>query len=959
MFWFALLVWAVTTVAFEIIRPKPKFEDARPAALGDFQFPTVTEGRAVPLVWGQVKLKAPNVIWYGDFSKEAQTEEVSTGLFSSETVITHYRYFVGMHFALCLGPVDSLEGVWNNEKNVYSSTLATDTSFGINRPNHYGGEEHGSGGLVGTCDFYRGTLTSTVNSYLDGKISDPLPAYRGICHVVWRRGWIGNSNNVAPWFFEVKRIPDGLNLESVIGAGGSQPTAGDCNPMNVLYEILTDTDWGLSIDSSDIDTSNFQDAAETLHDEGNGFSMVVDNATQLTDIIDEIQRQIDGSLYFDRGQGQWRVRLARDDYTVGTLTTLDETNILELKEFTRQTWEETTNQVRVSYVDRDKDYNETYAFAQDPANMEIQGATVQSDVRYPGVRGATLANTLAWRDLKAMSYPLAKCKITVNRGMWNAAPGSLFKFSWNRLGIADLVMRVSKINYGAPGDSKITIDAIQDIFSTETAVYGDPTGTGWDEPTNAPAFATVGNTLIFEAPRQLIVLAGGSIYHPRIWMSARNPGDGTTSLRSYIESGTSSPPGGGYTANAPIYRLVRTGTLNSDLVAYGSTAARPDTSYTITINEVDTLDSALLDGTSDAVDGGRTLVYIDGEFIGYEEAEDLGGGQIRLQRIYRGLLNSAPAEHASTSTVWFISLGGALSNPSSWPSSHDELTVQLRGVNGVGEETTEAETPEIDVSLVDVYLAPLPPRDPILNSVYADKTAVSIDTSYTTETGRTGLDAYGVKAQVTARDWRVDQITADAAVSGEWTGDDPQFEFSLVLGPGVEDITVGPFTIDDDDDEPELVIERNEIILAAGANQTIPTDAKLVVEATHWVASARRYSNPMEHEMTITTGLTSNDDLVHGGIGSGTFAAVTYGETGTYNFDLVTALNGSGRVEARINSGSWATVISAGNTNGTLAVTASDSVELRWQGTLPDGLYYLAITGPSSETGYGVIDPST
>ena len=61
-----LILVVVLTVVAELLRPKPDIENARPAGLGDFDFPTATEGRAIPVVFGTVKIAGPNVVWYGD-----------------------------------------------------------------------------------------------------------------------------------------------------------------------------------------------------------------------------------------------------------------------------------------------------------------------------------------------------------------------------------------------------------------------------------------------------------------------------------------------------------------------------------------------------------------------------------------------------------------------------------------------------------------------------------------------------------------------------------------------------------------------------------------------------------------------------------------------------------------------------------------------------------------------------
>jgi len=980
MFFVSLLVWAVTTVAFELIRPKPKFEDARPAGLGDFNFPTATEGRPVPLVWGRVKLKGPNLIWYGNFRKQAVSEEISTGLFSSDTVTTAHRYYIGMQFALCLGQVDALHGVWVNEKQVYDGDLLHEGQASIVETELFGGEEHGQGGLFGTITFYDGRSDQSADPYIASQQS-PSTAYRGTCYAVWEvdptlslfavpgldwirnnlqspyAGWLGNSTNLYPWAFEVSRIPDGLNMASA-DAGAEEPNPGDANPINVLYEILTNTDWGLSIPSSDIDVTNFQEAASTLADESNGFSMVLDSETEITELISELQRQFDGSLYFDRPQGQWRIRLARGGYDVETLPVLNENTVADLKEFTRQTWEETTNQVRVAFVDREDNYKDTFALAQDPANMDIQGQTVQADVRYPGVKSAGLANQLAWRDLKALSYPLAKCRLTVNRTSWQLAPGSLFRLDWDRLGLSSVVMRVMKINYGNPSESIITIDAVQDIFAAETAVYGDPLGTGWAEPTVDPEAPTVGESLIFEAPRQMVQQ---DPWNPsrqiRIWMGAQDPGGGTMLLQSYIRAGSSQPLTNDYAADAMVPAFMPTGTLVSGLAAYGSSSARPDTSYTIDVNvESGGLDRIVVDGDSQLVSSLASIAYIDGEFIGYEQAADLGGGTYRLSRLHRGLFNSAPKDHDASTRVWFISQGGNLSRLLIY-SDQDEADVQLRGVSPNGTETDEATTPELDIHIDRIYYAPLAPRDPYLNDVYADQT-VGLDVQYTAETGLTGEDARALKVQVSARDWNIADPVADADVGAIWDQESPEFDIQLTLDP---DIVVGPYTIDDLSETPTAYVLRNDVILAVGANASIPTTGLISVTARH-TYNATVYTCPVDMELDLTdisSSLQGSDDLTHGAVDDGTSPnVVEYGETGSYSFDIGSPLPSSGVLEGRINGGSWETIISAGNSTGPLAVNSGDDVELRWQtGAPPTGGQFVDITGPTAERGYGVLTP--
>lgn len=58
------VLWIVTSLLSYLLQPKP--EQPKPASLSDFDLPTAEEGRPIPVVFGTVTIRGPNVIWYGD-----------------------------------------------------------------------------------------------------------------------------------------------------------------------------------------------------------------------------------------------------------------------------------------------------------------------------------------------------------------------------------------------------------------------------------------------------------------------------------------------------------------------------------------------------------------------------------------------------------------------------------------------------------------------------------------------------------------------------------------------------------------------------------------------------------------------------------------------------------------------------------------------------------------------------
>ena len=62
--WVQLVVQAVIAIAAIALAPRPP--QPRPPSVEDFEVPTAEEGREIPVVFGTVLIKSPNVVWYGD-----------------------------------------------------------------------------------------------------------------------------------------------------------------------------------------------------------------------------------------------------------------------------------------------------------------------------------------------------------------------------------------------------------------------------------------------------------------------------------------------------------------------------------------------------------------------------------------------------------------------------------------------------------------------------------------------------------------------------------------------------------------------------------------------------------------------------------------------------------------------------------------------------------------------------
>jgi hypothetical protein len=669
-FWLSFFIYLGVTLLVELIRPQPDFEEAKPASLGDFQFPTADEGRTIPIIWGTVRVNGPNIGWFGDLRTVKITKKIKTGLITSKRITTGYRYFLGIDLMICRGEFDPLvlanQGVrriWVDDVILRdeNASWVTSGTIDFNEPTFFGDRDQ-EGGITGTMRIYPGKTLEVQNAYMaglpeiDGSL---LPNYNGTARAVMEGMEIGNRPQIPPFNFEVRRIPNGLGLS----AGDLIINGFDANPANVIYEIMTNSEWGLGY--TNINVANFQAAGVTLAAEGNGYSRIMDRPQKAKDLLSDIQQQIDGFVIKDPISQQWELKLIREsDYPspVTALPLFDENNIIaDGFEFSRGAWSDTNNHVKVGFTDRDKEYNSTFAVAQDMANRIIQNdEDVSTTIKMPGVMTRSLANDIAWRELRTLSYPLAKGKIKANRTNVNLQPGDLARVNWPPYGIEDLYIRIIRVNLGSGDANEIVYDFNEDIFRQETPSFADPALTLWTEiddgAVNANAVRLIDLPLGFseDPTKQQYGL-----------MVSRGNGLQITYDIYFRESGT-----------YPVTPLRTTQTLLAvDVAPFTPTALL---SGPLAINQGSpnsfNNDSIIIDTGTDIAEIQTTavvseldsdfslstppnLILIDDEWIFYESITDLGSGTYRLNNCYRGMLDSAVAAHDDNSIVWFVSEG--------------------------------------------------------------------------------------------------------------------------------------------------------------------------------------------------------------------------------------------------------------------------------------------------------------
>lgn len=693
MIWFTLALFAISFLVTALLAPKPKTEDARAQGLDDVNFPTSGEGSPIGLLLGRTRLKGPNTLWYGDFESVAIKKKVKTGLFSSKKVTVGYKYYLGLALGLVFGPGAVLKRIWIEKDEIWAGTAGPDaTAISINKPSLWGGEEKG-GGFVGTLRFHGGSFSQPRNAYLEGKIApEETPAYVGQGYIVLEKCYIGTSAQLRAFSFEIERMTNGLGL-----GGGINVVGEDLNPAELLYQLLT-LDWGgLDVDTNDIEVSSFSAAASTLHTEGHGMSILITRPNAGKDAIEEVLRQIDGIMYQDPSTGKIVLELVRQDYDLEELTVLDETNVVSVRNFSRTSWEDTLNQVRVTYTNRSNKYEKGSAIVQDMANINMQGRLRSTNISFPGCHTGELAVELATREMAQLSVPLFKATLEVNRKAAGLRPGEAFIFSWPEYRIEQVVMRVQRFNLGELVDGRIVIDCVQDEFATALTVFAPPEDS-LHEPIDRSA-AEITQAVVSEVP-YWIAREGGQVptasNRTFLMVNARKPGTYQQGYTATIVQGSTSA-------------------VAVDHLPYPDTAVL-DTSFNRLAGFSTGITSIIIEEPSDAGDwlsaastadtkAGANLFLLNGELMSFETFTDNGNGTWTLNTVRRGLLDTRAIDHAAGEVLYMLSADPV--SESEWLGT-TAVTAHLQSF------TDKDETPYADAELFNLtpnrrYERPLPP----------------------------------------------------------------------------------------------------------------------------------------------------------------------------------------------------------------------------------------------------------
>lgn len=666
--WVLLLIQVGLQIVSGLLANKPNAKAEK-----SVDMPQNDGSTPIPVIFGECLVKGATVIDYFDF-KAVPIKIRNPATFFLTKITVGYKYYLGMVFGIGWGKTPqtnsgvTLHEIFIDNRSIWTGTAEFNdvTPVYINRPSFFGAEKQ-EGGINVKIIFYNGEDTGagvapqTPNTYWEAQRGLVMPEYQDLCYAVWQgpsqgnlpliyggalSGYIGNAARLWPISFRVVRQPSCFGGGTADNPGDTPGSIGNhANPIDCLYEVLTSTDFGAGIPAAQINTSNFSDAELDCWSEGLGFSYLWTSASPVEEMVAEILRFVDAAIYTDLQTGKIEIKLVRAETPSLTLTNDD---FIEIESFTRGAWEDTKNEVRVTFPDHTKvDFENSTAYWHELANRQIQGATDAVEITYQGCVSSAQANRLAARDGRVYATPLAKLSGRLDRKAWTLVPGSTFYFTWTEQGITNMAMRVANVKLGTLIDGSISINAVEDIFAAGEATYGSPATTIWTDPLAADAEdSTYGG-------------AGEIPYwmqrddSPRVFGVSSRPDDAHISYDGSLNTNVD-------VLNAD---FTPTGTLDAALDQLSGT----DYDTTGFLVEAVTEADRIVAGTSATIaTEGAALALIGDpssnsqEWIAFESITDNEDGTVTLDNVWRGLMDTPPRDHAAGTRVWFFADGNSM-----------------------------------------------------------------------------------------------------------------------------------------------------------------------------------------------------------------------------------------------------------------------------------------------------------
>ena len=565
------------------------------------QVQSTSSALPIPIVYGR-NLLAPNCIWYANFQSHPQNNGKGGG--KGGPSATSWTYSCDIILALCEGPVTQIGQIWQTSPIPF--TLAQ-----MN------------------LSFFNGAQGQAVWSYLASAYPSQALAYGGTCYVCAANYNLGSSASVNSTNFEVYGFFEGT------GANGI-----DADPAQVLYDFLTNAQYGVGIPASSINSASIFGNNSSSYQAycgavGISFSPVLSSSEQASAIVTRWLQLTNSAAVWSAGElkiipyGDTNISANGWNFiaNVSVLYSLtDEDYIFKANDDPVQTAiidpYSISNWQDIEIQSRADQYNTGPVPAWDQSMIEQfglrMGSTVSAHEICDVAVGQIVANLILQRGLYVRRHP----SIKLSTVFCFLEPMDLIQISDPSFGSNPLAVRIVSIDEDSAGDLTVTFEEFPGGVGTAVVYPVQAKSTLAPLTSNTPN--AINTPLIIEPPPAYT----GNVVE--LWLGASpqsaDPSWGGALVYASLDNVS-------YLQVAQITAAAAQGVTTASLPVF--TGTNPDTADTLAV-DLTSSGGLLASTTAPAAAQDVTLCYVGGEYISFTTATLTAANKYNLTGLYRG-----------------------------------------------------------------------------------------------------------------------------------------------------------------------------------------------------------------------------------------------------------------------------------------------------------------------------------
>lgn len=614
--------------------------------VGALQIQSSSFGLPIPIIYGTCRVPI-NLGWYGDFQAIAITESKNVGGKGGGGTTqqnTTYTYKAAVVMLIGEGQIVDIGQVWIGKE------LTTFSATGLS--------------------LFTGASGQTPWSYLTTNHPTEAIGYSGTAYVAAAGYSLTGSAGLDNHTCEVVG-----KLRFTLNPGGGATMSPDCNPTDVINDLLSATEYGAGWSSSWIGT--WTNAFNYCGALGLLFSPLINEQRPAQEWIKDLLQAANCGVFFSEGvlkivpYGDANATGNGYTYTANTTPVYDLTDddfIVDGEDddpvvCTRKTRADAFNHVKVEFLNRDNQYNIEIAEAKDQAAIEQYGLRTMGTLNFHFICDPDVARLVAQLVLQRALYVLNTYQFRLNWSKARLEPMDLVTLTDVGLGLNLTPVRITEVEEDEWGE--LTVTAEDYPFGVASAtLYPNQSPAGFAHNFNVDP-GNANTPIVFEPPLEL---AGAA----EIWL-ATSGGSNWGGCNIWVSTDNAH-----YEMVATLYGKSRHGVTTASLAS----GSDPDTTHTLAV-DLSVSGGTLTSGTSTDRDNYNTLCYVGGELVSYQTATLTSANHYDLTSLRRGAYGTTISSHSSASQ--FVRLDGAIGKiPFGHYQSGQTLYVKLQSFNQYG-----------------------------------------------------------------------------------------------------------------------------------------------------------------------------------------------------------------------------------------------------------------------------------